>query len=109
MEALLTAARTPMKWLDAVLANRPVRLALMLVLDAAVATLALYLAFVLRFEGDIPDAYAARMASLSEGTRLALAVTIGTVLILAFRGLFESVNVPRSVVAFEFFLSAALM
>src|SRR5512140_2043834 len=136
MDALLTVARTPVKWLDAVLANRRIRLSLLLVLDAVVATLALYLAFLLRFEGDIPKAYLARLGSLipvfallragltyafglhrwsfrmsglSEGTRLVLAVSVGTVLVLALRGIFERVNVPRSVIAFEFFLSGTLM
>jgi len=136
MEPLLTAAAVPMRWVDRLLGNRPLRLALPLAVDALLTAGSVSLAFLLRFDGAIPAAYAAslvpvtlafvavrialgyafslhrwsfRMSGLSEGLRLTLAVLVGTLFVLAVRTFFRHIQLPRSVIALEFFLSATFM
>jgi FlaA1/EpsC-like NDP-sugar epimerase len=102
---------------------------------AIIAVPALYLAFLLRFEGDVPpdhlramvlaapilaalrlaagalaglDRWSFRMSGLLEGIRLACATALGTLLFVAASAA-AAQPLPRSVVALEFFLTSTAM
>jgi FlaA1/EpsC-like NDP-sugar epimerase len=108
---------------------------LLLGVDAVFTGLSLYAAYMLRFDGQIPDDYRAqflsflpllvvirlathglfgvhhwsfRLAGLPEGVRLALAGLAGSAGFVAVPYLLHIVGPPRSVVALEFFLTTSL-
>jgi FlaA1/EpsC-like NDP-sugar epimerase len=108
---------------------------ILLGVDALFAGSALYLAYLLRFEGRIPADYWAqfvqflpllmtlrlaaywvfgvhhwsfRLAGLSEGVRLVLAGLAGSAGFVAIPYFLQIIGPPRSVVALEFFLSTSL-
>ncbi len=108
---------------------------LLLGLDAVIAALSLYAAYMLRFDGRVPADYWAqflsflpllvvmrvamtwlfgvhhwsfRLAGLPEGVRLILAGLAGSGCFVLVPYFFGLVGVPRSVVALEFFTSTSL-
>ncbi len=113
-----------------------VRRGLMLVLDVGLAVCSLRMAYWLRFDGEVPAHYLAalpravalvaacrlaasvaasldrwsfRLAGLSDALRVASAAVAGSVCIAALAPSVVPGGVPRSVLIFEFFLSASLL
>jgi FlaA1/EpsC-like NDP-sugar epimerase len=129
------AARTP-AWLAGPLGSRPLRLAVKIIGDAILLTLAYHAAFALRF-GDIPARYQTLMAysgplvvltklillhnfhlyrypwrftGVSELVGLVKAISLASLFILADYALAsEMVSFPRSTILFDWFLSVALL
>ena len=112
----------------------PFRYLMILVVDAMVITLSLYLAFFIRFEGRIPAEYllilrdallllvplrlvlnltfglhrwSFRMSGFHEAVRLVLAAISGSACVVAFFSFFQRPGLPRSVIVLEFFLTTA--
>ena len=108
----------------------------MLVLDAGLAVCSLRMAYWLRFDGEVPAHYLAalpravalvaacrlaasvaasldrwsfRLAGLSDALRVASAAVAGSVCLAALAPSVVPGGVPRSVLIFEFFLSASLL
>jgi FlaA1/EpsC-like NDP-sugar epimerase len=115
---------------------RGLRYAVILGWDAAATCAALFLAFLLRFEGSIPGPFVAlmlqampllavariaaimlsrmhrwpfRMAGFSEALRLAGTNVAGSALFLVAFAVVSPQGLPRSVLALEFFLATSLM
>jgi FlaA1/EpsC-like NDP-sugar epimerase len=116
--------------------NPSVRSAVILALDAVFASLALGLAYLLRFEGKVPPElvtsglvvlpifvivrlllsifgrlhrWSFRMSGLSEATRLLSYTGLGTTFITVVLFIIRTPQVPRSVIALEFFFTSAFM
>jgi len=114
----------------------PLRIAVLLSADATLITLSLWVAFGLRFEGNVPWYYvnsfwhtlpflillrtglsvgagihrwSFRMAGFNEAVRLAAVAVTGTVFLGFGVFFFHRAGMPRSVFALEFFSSTALM
>ncbi|MEP6651752.1 MAG: nucleoside-diphosphate sugar epimerase/dehydratase [Myxococcales bacterium] len=112
-----------------------VRYGMILTLDAAFTTLALYVALLLRF-GGVPSEYvnalatvlpslvtirliltlfarvhhwSFRMSGLNEAVRLVATTVAGSALFVAFSYFFRQFNLPRSVIVLEFFITTTLM
>ena len=108
----------------------------MLVLDAGLAVCSLRMAYWLRFDGEVPahyltalpravalvaacrlaasvaaslDRWSFRLAGLSDALRVASAAVAGSVCLAALAPSVVPGGVPRSVLIFEFFLSASLL
>jgi len=123
-----------MRWNPVV--SRTIRRGLLLVLDAGLAACALRMAYWLRFDGEVSADYLAalpsavalvaacrfaasaaasldrwsfRLAGLSDALRVAAAALVGSVCFAAISPSVVPGGVPRSVVIFEFFLSASLL
>ncbi|HEX7487278.1 MAG TPA: nucleoside-diphosphate sugar epimerase/dehydratase [Anaeromyxobacteraceae bacterium] len=123
-----------MRWNPGVV--RMGRRGLLLALDASLAVCALRTAYWLRFDGDVPAHYLAalpvavalvaacrfaasaaasldrwsfRLAGLSDALRVAAAAVVGSACFAAIAPWAVPGGVPRSVVIFEFFLSASLL
>lgn len=116
--------------------HRVGRQLLCLALDFGIAIVAIAVAYELRFELAVPEAHARtlawawpavglvrgccsalfgvhrwsfRMSGLSEAARLMMAVALGSTVFVALSLAIPGFSVPKSVLALEFFISAALM
>lgn len=125
-------ASTTRRWFD----SGPLRILALLSADALFVALALWVAFQLRFEGNVPVTYehafwrtlpflaalrvllsfaaglhrwSFRMAGFNEAVRMVGVAVTGTVLLGFGVFFFRRSGLPRSVFALEFFLSTALM
>ncbi len=125
-------ANVPRRWFD----SSPLRIVALLSADALLVTLSLWVAFQLRFEGNVPSTYehafwrtlpflialraalsfaagvhrwSFRMAGFNEAVRMVVVTVTGTVVLGFGVFFFRRAGLPRSVFALEFFSSTALM
>lgn len=116
--------------------SRAVRYVLILTLDVVSTACALYIAFLLRFDGHIPSdqmpklvaalpvlvavrlginllfglhRWSFRMSGFHEAVRLMTATLSGSACFVAFFYFFQRIGPPRSVILIEFFLTTAAM
>ncbi len=122
--------------IESLFGRRAFRYSTLLALDGAAAAAALYLAFVLRFEGRIPPEWRAtipgalailvpvrmamtalfglhrwsfRLPGFHEAVRLETAALTGSACFVAAFYFFQKLGPPRSVILMEFFLTSAAM
>jgi len=132
-DPLLEASWTPYGVINS---SRALRYGIIVLIDAAFTAACLYLAFLLRFDGEIPPEHVVklvaalpilvivrvaasivfglhrwsfRMSGFYEAVRLVSATASGTLCFVALFYFYQRVGPPRSVILLEFFLTSAAM